>query len=253
MAQLRELGFDRHAVWRRVRSGLLHPLHRGVYAVGHARLTLHGRYLAAVLACGDGAVLSHRSAAALWELQPIPSGPIDVTVPGEGGRYRAGLRVHTTRSLAPAEIASRKGIPCTSVARTLLDVAATASPRAIDRLIEQAMILRIYDRNALDAVLAGGREGSRALRARLAKLQTEPQRFRSELERRFFELVRDAGLPLPIVNGLVEGHEVDFHWPAQRFIVETDGRATHDTPIAAERDCQSRPRSGAGRVARGSR
>ena len=130
------------------------------------------------------------------------------------------------------------GIPCTSPARTLVDLAAVATPRALERALERLLILRLFDRTALNNALrrANGRRGTGTLRRLLAELGDEPPPTRNELERRFLDLVREAGLPAPVVNAMVAGHEVDFHWPAQGLIVETDGRATHDTPVAFERD-----------------
>jgi very-short-patch-repair endonuclease len=240
IAQLRAIGIDARAARRRVASGALHRLHPGVYAVGRADVSVKGRYQAAVLACGDGALISHHCAAALWGLRYPVAGAIDVTIQARGGRRRAGLDIHVARSLSSADISTCEGIPCTSVARTLVDVAATSSARMLDRMIEQSQILRIFDRTSLLAALdaAKGKCGVGLLRERIVDLADRPPPFRSELERRFYELVRDAGLPKPIVNGRVAGHEVDFHWPAQRLIVETDGGATHGTPSAFERDRQ---------------
>lgn len=140
--------------------------------------------------------------------------------------------------MAEDDIVTRHGIPCASVARTLLDLAAVGSTRILDRALEQAQILRLYDHRAIEAVLAraNGRGGAAALRRRVQDLADEPAPTRSELERRFLELVRCAGLPLPVVNGLVCGYEVDFHWPRQRLVVETDGRWVHGTQVAFERD-----------------
>jgi hypothetical protein len=131
-----------------------------------------------------------------------------------------------------------EGVPCTSIARTLVDLAAVITARQLERALERALILRVFNGAALDAALsrANGRAGVGILRRLLADLSDTPDNVRNELERLFLALVRDVGLPEPVVNGLVCGHEVDFHWPAQRLIVETDGRETHDTPLAFERD-----------------
>ena len=225
------------AIQHRLALRRLTRAHAGVYFVGH-RLVAPGSYLAAVLACGDRAVLSHRSAAALWGLRPDATGPIDVTIPRGGSRHRVGITIHTTRSLDETEVSTCEGIRCTSPARTLVDLAGTVTPRALDRALERSVILRLFDLPAIDAALARatGRRGARTLHNLLATLADEPAPIRNELERRFLDLVRDAGLPRPIVNGIVAGYEVDFHWPAQRLIAETDGRATHDTPYGFERD-----------------
>jgi hypothetical protein len=236
--QLMSADASKAQIDHRLATRHLHRVHSGVYAVGHSLLSMEGRYMAAVLACGDDALLSHRSAAALWGLRPVPGGRIEVTTPHRGRRSRNGITVHATRSLAPGDTAVCSGIPCTSVARTLLDLAAVLSPRALDRALDQSCVLRLYDQGAVEAVLerGRGRRGARMLRRHVARLADEPAPTRSELERRFLELVRDAGFPEPLVNGLVAGYEVDFSWQAQRLVVETDGRSTHDTPYAFERD-----------------
>jgi very-short-patch-repair endonuclease len=235
--QLLAFGAGEAAIRHRLAVRRLHRIHAGIYVVGH-RLQAEGRYLAAVMACGNRAVLSHRSAAALWGFRPAPSDPISVTVAGRANRNRSGITVHATRSLDAADVTERDGIPCTSIARTLLDLAGVVTRRVLDRAIEQSLILRLYDGASVDAVLerANGRRGAGVLRRALAHLADDPATVRSELERRFVELVRDAGLPAPAVNTLVADHEVDFCWPAHRLVVETDGRATHDTPYAFERD-----------------
>jgi hypothetical protein len=192
--------------------------------------------MAAVLACGDDAVLSHRSAASLLNLLPIGSGRIDVTVTVR--RRRPSIAVHETGTLEKADITVCSRIPCTSLARTLIDLAGVVTPRMLHRALEQALVLRIFDRAPLDDALArsNGRRGIGTLRGLLADLADEPPFVRSELERRFIELVRQAGLPPPVVNGFIAGYEVDFHWPAQRLVVETDGRYTHARALAFERD-----------------
>jgi very-short-patch-repair endonuclease len=161
-----------------------------------------------------------------------------VTIRRGGSRHRPGITVHTTRSLDAADISVSEGIPCTGPARTLVDLAGVVSPRVLGRAVEQSLVLRLFDRAALDSALAQarGRRGTGTLRRLLASLAEEPPHTRSELERRFVELVRDAGLPVPAANSLVAGYEVDFHWPAERLIVETDGRATHGTHYGFERD-----------------
>jgi hypothetical protein len=148
--------------------------------------------------------------------------------------------VHATRSLPPDEVTVHNGIACTTVARTIVDLAAVESVRRLHRALEQALILRVFDGAALNAALdrANGRRGVGTLRRLLAGLDDEASPTRTELERRFVELVADAGLPAPVVNARLAGHEVDFHWPAQRLVVETDGRETHDTVVAFERDHQ---------------
>jgi very-short-patch-repair endonuclease len=135
-------------------------------------------------------------------------------------------------------VIARDGIRCTALSRTLVDLAGVADLRALERAVERSLVLRLFDLDALEAALerANGRSGSGSMRRLVAGLSDEPPPVRSELERRFLDLVRAARLPLPVVNGIVCGYEVDFHWPASRLVVETDGRATHDTPAGFESD-----------------
>lgn len=180
--------------------------------MGHARLTYRGGLWAAVLACGgvDAAVLSHRSAAALWDLIPPPAGPIDVT-----SRRRSasapGLRVHRSRTLTPDEIATLDGLPLTTPARTLLDLQEVLSPHRLTRVVHRTEQLRLLDARALTAPPGRRSRGLRDAANDLAS--TGPQITRSKLEERFLRLVHDAGLPQPQVNVRVHGHEVDFLWP----------------------------------------
>jgi very-short-patch-repair endonuclease len=235
--QLMALGASRDEIQRRVEVRRLRRVHTGVYAISH-RLSVEGHFIAAVLACGDRAVASHRAAGALWDLIPAVAGPVDVTVPRGGSPRRAGIAIHVTRSLPPAEITSRDGVPCTTWARTLVDLAAVLTSRRLERALEQSQILQLFDLGALKHALAGanGRRGTGTLRRLVGDLDDDPPFTRTELERRFLDLVREAGLPRPVVNAVVAGHEVDFHWPKERVVMETDGRGTHDTRIAFERD-----------------
>jgi very-short-patch-repair endonuclease len=236
--QLLAIGLCADAIQRRVKAGRLYRIHTGVYVVGHPLLFPPSRSMAAVLACGGGALLSHRSAGGLWGLSHAPAGDVEVLVHRAGGRRHRGILVHSTRSLEPPEISSHENIPCTSAARTLVDLAAVLNRRQLKRALERSLELRLFDGVALDAVLdrAPGRPGVGVLRKLVAGLHGEPAPVRNELERRFLELVRAEGLPIPVVNARVCGYEVDFHWPARRLIVETDGRATHDTPHQFEED-----------------
>lgn len=153
LAQIEELGLSARAIRHRAASGRLQRLHHGVYALG--RPTSHGRWMAAVLACGPGAILSHRSAAALWGIAEQIGPVIDVATPHRAGRSRPGIAVHRGADLAAdGDITSRDGIPCTSLARTLLDLAAVAGRRTLERAIDRAEELREFDLGALEA-LAG--------------------------------------------------------------------------------------------------
>jgi very-short-patch-repair endonuclease len=241
VGQLRSLGLGGRAVRHRAASGRLHRIHRGVYAVGHRILSERGRWMAAVLGCGPEAVLSHRSAAALWGLRPDAGQCIDVSVPRTSARERTGIRVHATKTLRPADLGVRDGIPCTSVARTLLDLADLLDRRGVDRAVEQAEMLRLFDARGVDEVLAGaaGRRGARVLHQVIVEA-TERGIAASELEENFLALCRHAALPQPEVNAwllLDEGAiKVDFLWRAEQLVVETDGRASHGTRRAFERD-----------------
>ena len=241
LTQLRAVGLSRAAVAKRAASGRLHRIHQGVYAVGHGRLTREGHWMAAVLAYGPSARLSHRSAAALWNLRPNNRTTTDVSVPGRSARSPR-IDVHASTTLRAADCTVVDGIPCTTLARTLLDLAEVVDRRGLERAVEQAEFLRLFDLRAVEDVLAraNGRRGAAVLRAVLADL-AEPALTKSDLEERFLALCRAALLPSPEVNaGLVidDGPpiEVDFLWRAQRLAVETDAFGTHGTRHSFERD-----------------
>ena len=168
--QMEDLGLKRAAVSERVAGGRLHRTHRGVYAVGHLVETRESVYMDAVLACGPGAVLSHRSAADLLGLRPCARAVVELTVPGQRGRRLTGIDAHCSRTLVAADVVTVRGIPCTSVARTLLDLADVVDRRALERAIEQAERLGVFDGRLLrDAPgRANGRRGAPVLRAILA-------------------------------------------------------------------------------------
>ncbi len=235
--QLRDLGVSDSAIGREVDAGRLHPLHRGVYAVGHRVLPDRGRCLAAVLASGSSAVLSHRSAGWLWGLTTSLPSPVDVTAPT--GRHRhARIRLHRARNLRPEDLDTRDGISVTAVPRTMLDLAVALSPPRIDRLFERADQLELLDLSGIADLLerTRGHRGRRKLRTAAQSYRSEPRFTRSALERRFLELVERSGLPMPLVNLNVVGHEVDMFWPEHRFAVELDGFEHHRTRAAFERD-----------------
>jgi very-short-patch-repair endonuclease len=227
LAQLLDAGLGRGAVDLRLRNGRLHRLHRGVYAVGHARILPRGRLWAAVLATGG--TLSHRAAAAVWDLAPYPLGAIDVTS-RRHRRSAPGLRVHRS---ACVETRFVDGLPVTTVGRTLLDLADVLDAHRLERLCHRAEVLRLLDLAAIPD-LPGRR--TRALRAALATLATGADVTRSEFEERFLAFVAARGLPRPRVNAIVLGYEVDFVWPEHRLVVETDGAATHLTARAFHAD-----------------
>lgn len=231
------MGLKPGAIDHRVAVGRLHRVHGGVYAVGHARMTLHGRWMAAVLASGEAALLSHLSAGALWQLVGADRTRTDVTTPCRNGRSRPGIQLHRVRGLHPDERATVDGIPLTSVARTLLDLAEVVDEARLRRAFEAAEQLRLFDLSAIRAARERnpGRHGLRAINALLPSLIPAPET-RSELERLFVEVCREARLPAPVVNASVAGFEVDAVWPVQQLVVELDGYAFHGTRAAFERD-----------------
>jgi very-short-patch-repair endonuclease len=235
--QLLSMGFGPDAIDHRIATARLHRVYQGVYAVGHNRLTLRGHFIAAVLACGPDAVLSHRSAARLWNLLPDSRRMIDVAVANEDRRSRANIKVHQTRSLHPDDVTLLDGIPVTSVARTLLDLAATEKRDRVERALEQAEKLRLVDGRAINQLLkrSPARRGRKLLNSLFIDAVTEPGT-RQELERRFQRLIRDAGLPQPQVNVRVGNYEVDVLWEEQKLIVELDSREFHLTRSAFEAD-----------------
>ena len=197
--------------------------------------------MAAVLACGPGAMLSHRSAAEQWGLLRSSRPRIDVTVVRGKGGHRPGIEVHRVRQLDPADVTTVDGIPCTTVARTLLDLAEVVNRRRLEQAIERAEILRLFDLGAINAVC--GRTPTRRGAAVIGSIlgdYTAQAPTKSELEARFLAICDDAGVPRPRVNVWVDlprgGVEVDFLWEAERLIVETDGWETHGTKVAFERD-----------------
>ena len=231
VAQLRDAGLGRGAVRHRVLNGRLVPRHRGVYAVGHVEPTFRARLWAAVLACGgpQAAVVSHRSAAAMWDLVPPPAGPIDVTTRA-GCRSQDGIRVHRGRITDVVD--DHEGLSLSSVSRTLVDLAAELTADRLERVVRRAEMLRLLDATAIAQQL-GRRRGARKLRPAVVM---EPAATRSELEDRFLAILLDARLPHPLVNAQVGPYEVDFLWPQARVVAETDGAAAHLTPSAFERD-----------------
>jgi very-short-patch-repair endonuclease len=237
-AQLVELGFTHQSIARRVEAGRLHPWHEGVFAVGRRDLTRDGVLMAAALACGHDALVSHRSAAVALELFDFPLHVIEVTVPGLGSRRRPGLRIHRTRSLESTERSDVRAIPVTSVARTLLDLSGTIAPRHLRRCYERAERNGILDRAALVACIEAhrGRRGIGALRRLAAYDPTAASRTRSELELLFLDFCREEDLPIPLVNTQVAGYEVDMLWRDASLIVELDSWEFHGDREAFERD-----------------
>jgi predicted transcriptional regulator of viral defense system len=242
LPQLKRLGLGTDAVGKRVATGRLTRLHRGVYAVGHGRLTVRGCWMAAVLAYGAKATLSYRSAAALHGIRPSGRAKVDVTVPTRSARPRPGIDVHASTTLEAADLAQIDGIPCTSLSRTLLDLADVLPARALTKAIDQAEVLRIFDLRAIEEVLSrgSGRRGATLLKLVLAEYDG-PTLTDRELEELFLALCEEAGLPRPAVNEWITldggvAYKADFLWREERLIVETDGWGSHGTRRAFEHD-----------------
>lgn len=229
------LGYSRSAVSRAAASGRLHRLHWGVYAVGHKKLSPHGHCLAAVLACGPNALLSHLSAAWLWGISSSSPTPFHVTGPVRR-RPRLPVRIHHSQILEPVDRAVVDGIPTTALARTLLDVAATA-PRRLPRLLDLAEQRALFDLVAVEELMAraGGHRGVGPLKRALRIYIPSDLTF-SELERRFLAAIRRTGLPSPSANVSVDGYMLDVYWPELSFAVELDVYETHGGHASFESD-----------------
>jgi predicted transcriptional regulator of viral defense system len=240
--QLEALGINRATAHWRVEAGRLHRVHEGVYAVGYLPSTRERELMAAVLACGPEAVLSHRSAAELWGLRKSDGGPIDVTTPGRRGRSPQGIASHRNDMLAPADRSSVRGIPCTTVARTLLDFAAVAPVWELRKALSEAEVLRILNHAGVRALIRRnrGRRGVARLRMVMDEIRPETKRTRSEMERGFLRLCERAGLPRPEVNVSLDvgGRwlKPDFLWREAGLILEADSRTYHDTDSAFQVD-----------------
>ena len=239
--QLTDLGFTRHEIDGMVLAGWLHRVHRGVYAVGRRSLSVKGRWAAAVLACGPDALLSHRCAGALRRLIRTAPAMLEVTVTTK--RAIPGIRTRLSQSLEPQDRDVVDGIPCTSVALTLLNLAATTSRRELERALDEAEVQRLVTHQEIAELLdrSRGRRGVAALRAAMTEHDIGTTLTRSHLEELALAVISDADLPRPVVNADVTGasgrtYEVDFHWPDHRLILETDGHRFHGTLRAIERD-----------------
>jgi hypothetical protein len=245
--QLRAIGMSDKAVRNAIQSGRLHPTaYRGVYALGRRQIGDRGRLFAATLACGEGSVISHRSAAALMGLLDRMPPSIDVIAHGSRGRAIDGIRRHDVQRPQPWEKGTFDGIPCTSPARTLVDLAGVVGMRMLRSAFERAAARKLLDIGAIElSIRDGGRRGMRILRGLLdewrpAAPALAAARLKSPLEAKVLPLLAKRGLPMPLTNApveLVAGRiEVDFLWPKQRFVLEADSRAFHATDVASERD-----------------
>ncbi len=257
-AQLLEFGVTSRMVQRRVANGRMVPLHRGVYRVGPLE-SVHTREMAATLACGDGAVISHSSAASLWGLLPpcAERDPVEVSlVGGQSGRRRHGIRVYRVARLPEEDRTALHSVPVTTVLRTLLDLARTSrgtpsqgpaehprtvTPRAVEQAVARAeregLITLEELRTRVLRPEAAGRRGTALLRS-LLRSETGPVFSRSVAEERFLLLIREAGLPPPEVNARVGGIEVDFLWRSLGMGVEVDGFRFHSSRRSFEADRQ---------------
>jgi very-short-patch-repair endonuclease len=214
----------------RVRTGRLLPVrgHRAVFQVGHAARTPRTMLWAAHLALGPASVISHRSAAALWDLRAPGSHLVEMTVAGPT-RRRAALRVHRTASLPQGDVVRVEGLPVTAVARTLLDLGAVVTARHVERAYDQAVVLRVLDHREVQRVLQEGarRPGARDLRRVIARHTAGTTLTTNDLDELMLAIVRRAGLPDPVCQYPVLGYVADFCWPSARLIAETDGGAAH--------------------------
>jgi very-short-patch-repair endonuclease len=233
-SQLLELGLTKRGIEHRLARGRLHPVARGIYAVGRPELTRYGRWMAAVLSCGPEAMLSHQSAAELWEIRPPRSQTIHVSVPNKANRKRPGITLHRRAVLGGR--AHRHGIPATPPIETLVDLAATLTTRQLEAAINEADIRDLVHPEAIRKALdtTPPQRGVAKLR-RLLDRQTFVLTD-TELERLFLPIARRAGLPTPHTQHRVNGFRVDFFWPDLGLVVETDGGRYHRTPAQQTAD-----------------
>ncbi len=234
------LGFSAKGIKHRVASGRLHPVSTGIYAVGRPDLTPHGRWMAAVLVCGDGAMLSHRSAAELWRIGWEEAGRIDVTVRRKCEIRRKGLKVRSRPSLGAGSFVRRHGIPVTHPVQTLIDLATELKPLRLERAVNEADKLDLVDPETLRASL-DAHKGEPGVKKLATLLDRHTFRLSdSDLEILFRPLALAAHFPVPLTKQWVLGYEVDFHFPDHDLVVETDGLRYHRTPAqqarAAKRD-----------------
>jgi predicted transcriptional regulator of viral defense system len=238
--ELRACGLTDSVIRSWVRQGRLHRIHRGVYAVGHAGLTRHGRWLAAVKACGPHVLLSHWSAAMLYGFVDHEDRAPDVTIPASTKAAVDGVRVHRTRSVGPYDVRRHRGIPVTSPERTIFDLAERSTDRQVRRMMSRAQSMGLASLRTLARQLDGaaGRPSARYARV----LAGTPPRTRSELEDRVHDLVLGAGFARPDANVALRlgGRRVvpDLRWPQARLCVEADSREWHDNPHARAEDAE---------------
>jgi predicted transcriptional regulator of viral defense system len=232
--QLARCGLSGSSVSRWVASGRLHPVYPHVYALGHAALSLEGRLIAALLYAGPGAALSHTTAAWRWSLIEAEPRLIHLTVPGRR-RSRTKIRIHHSRD---PEITECRGMPVTTVARTLVDIAAALPAAQLRRALAEADFRGLLDARAVELVLARRRPGSKALRTALQSHMPSLAQTLSVLEERFLDLCTSSGIPVPEVNARIGQMKVDAVWRERRVVVELDGAAAHRGWAAIKRDRQ---------------
>jgi hypothetical protein len=229
VGDLHGLGVGKGSIEKAVSSGRLIRVHVGVFAVGYVPRTRESRWMAAVLACGEGALLSHRCAASHWRIREGVGPRVDVTVDTRNGRSRRGILVHRV-PLAPPDVATHLGIPTTSPSRTLVDVSFEVGVDELQRALREMQFQRLFDLAAVQEVLA--RRPSR----KLQPLIDDVVCLQTGIEDEFFDLCDRYGLPRPLTQRRVEGVKVDFWWPEHRLVVETDGWWAHSTFDAFQRD-----------------
>ena len=237
-AQISALGLGPSFIHDGLASGRLHQLHLGVYAVGHTRLTERSHWVAAVLACGECSLLSHRSAAALWCIAFLELGRVDVLIPGRGSRSRTGIAIRRTRNLPDTDRTEIDGIPVTTLNRTLLDLASIATESQLRKAVAEAARQELLDPPSLIALCddRSGCRGTGAL-ARLVREQRGPiSATRSPPETDFLAICIRRGLPVPAVNVPLAGYEPDFFWRDANLVVEVDSRGYHRSWAEQERD-----------------
>jgi very-short-patch-repair endonuclease/predicted transcriptional regulator of viral defense system len=242
VAQLYSLGLSETQVGTRVANGWLHRVHRGVYALGQRRLTSEAHWMAAALACGERAVLSHQAAAELWKLRRRRGNgtkPIDVTVRSPSSRgTRPGIVLHRVPTLLPGEATFHCRIPVTTPVRTILDLATVLPCRELERAVNEAERLKLCTEEDLNQIVGAhsGRAGAGALGALLCEHRAGSTATRNDFEELFLSLCRTQHLPLPEVNMPLLDYVVDFLWPGAKLVVEVDGRGSHATRRGFQED-----------------
>jgi very-short-patch-repair endonuclease len=236
-AQLLKAGVGPNAVKRRAKNGYLHRVHRGVYIVGHLALAPHAEEFAALLACGERSLISHRSAAHLWSMLPARPDEVDVTLVGRRCRPKQGVHLHLVARIDKEDVRPMDNLLLTAPARTLADFAADAEDDELEAALSQGRALKLIKNRDVEAALgrAGNRRGVARLR-RLLRLEGDSGYTQSRAEREMRRLMRGAGLPQPLCNRWIHGYRVDFVWPEHKLVVEVDGYQFHGHRSAFERD-----------------